>query len=171
VKNLETARAGTLADRMAGGGMTDREAAEPGRVPGTGVVPPCLAVVIGRTDDASRLCRVDAPDRVLRIWALLGNAADELRQASPPPELIARLRRQLGIITAELETSLSPALASELHRLVGPEEGTELSADELRVDYAALLAWTASLLVEVLNEIDTAAARTARAGGLRAPGG
>ena len=30
--------------------------------------PPRLAVVMDRTPDAHRLCRVDAPDRVLRIW-------------------------------------------------------------------------------------------------------
>jgi len=139
--------------------MTDAEAAGPGGQPGAEVIVPSrLAVVIGRTDDASHLCRVDAPDRVLRIWGLLGGAAVELRQASLRPEAITRLRRQLVVLTAELETSLSPALVSELHRLIGlergPEQGGELSADELRVDYATLLAWTASLLVEVLSQVD-----------------
>ena len=135
--------------------MTDAEAAGPGGQPGAEVIVPSrLAVVIGRTDDASHLCRVDAPDRVLRIWGLLGGAAVELRQASLRPEAITRLRRQLVVLTAELETSLSPALVSELHRLIGPGEGSELSADELRVDYATLLAWTASLLVEVLSQVD-----------------
>jgi hypothetical protein len=35
------------------------------------------------------------PDRVLRVWALLGNAADDSRQAARPAEVIARLGRQL----------------------------------------------------------------------------
>ena len=152
--------------------MTDREVAGSGRAPGTEVVvPPCLAVVIGPADDASHLCRVDAPDRVLRIWGLLGSASDDLRQVELRPEVITRLRRQFDAVVAELETSLSPALAGELNRLIGPGKDTELSADELRVEYATLLAWTASLLVEVLSEIDAADARTFRAAGLRAPGG
>jgi len=101
---------------------------------------------------------------VLRIWALLGNAADDLRQAALPPEVIARLGRQLDAAVAELETSLSPALAGELHRLIAPGKNGELSADELRVEYATVLAWTASLLTEVLSQIDDAAARTGRRG-------
>jgi hypothetical protein len=79
---------------------------------------PCLAVVMGRPTEASRICRVDAPDRVLRIWAMLRNADEELHQASLRPEMTARLRRQLDALTAELEKSLSPALAGELHRII-----------------------------------------------------
>ena len=150
---------------MSGGG----EAGAEGQRDAKAVVPPGLAVVVGRGDDISRLFRVDAPDRVLRVWALLGNAADDLRQASLRPEVIARLRRQLDVAVTELETSLSPALADELHRLIGPGKDAELSADELRVEYATVLAWTASLLTEVLSQIHDAAARTTRAAGLRAP--
>ena len=46
---------------------------------GQEVTAPRLAVVLGRPADASRICRVDAPSRVLRIWALLNRADDELR--------------------------------------------------------------------------------------------
>jgi proteasome activator-like protein len=142
--------------------MSDDEAAgRGGQRGGKAAVPPCLAVVVGRGDDAGQVFRVDAPDRVLRIWALLGNAADDLREASLPSEVIARLRRQLDSAVAELETSLSPALAGELHRLIGPGQNAEPSADELRVEYATVLAWTASLLTEVLSQIHDAAARTA----------
>jgi Protein of unknown function (DUF2587) len=123
-------------------------------------VPPCLAVVVGWGDDAGQVFRVDAPDRVLRVWALLGNAADDLRQAALPPEVIARLGRQLDAAVAELETSLSPALAGELHRLIDPGKNGEPSAGELRVEYATVLAWTASLLTEVLSQIDDAARTT-----------
>ena len=84
--------------------------------------------------------------------------------AALPPEVIARLGRQLDAAVAELETSLSPALAGELHRVIGPGKNGERSADELRVEYATVLAWTASLLTEVLSQIDDAAARTGRRG-------
>jgi Bacterial proteasome activator len=150
--------------------MPDGEAAGPGGQRGVeAAVPPCLAVVVGPGNGTGQVCRVDAPDRVLRVWALLGNAADDLRQANLPPEVIARRRRQLDAAVAELETSLSPALADELHRLIGPKKDAELSADELRVERATVLAWTAGLLTEVLSQIDEAAAKTVRAAGLRAP--
>jgi hypothetical protein len=118
---------------------------------------------MGRAADASRICRVDAPDRVLRVWAMLSNADGELHQASLPAEMTARLQRQLDAITAELERSLSPALAGELHRIIDRHEDTELTAGELRVEYAALLAWTISLVIGILSEIEVASARTVRA--------
>ena len=150
--------------------MTVGEAVGPGGQRGAAAtVAPCLAVVVGRGADTDQVFRVDAPDRVLRIWAMLGNAVDDLRQASLPSEVIAGLRRQLDAAVAELETSLSPALADELHRLIGPRKDAELSADELRVERATVLAWTAGLLTEVLSQIDEAAVKTIRAAGLRAP--
>jgi Bacterial proteasome activator len=128
------------------------------------VVPQRLAVIVGRAADASRVCRVEAPDRVLRIWALLSNAEDEMRQASMRPEVVARLRRQFDVLAAELERSLSPALAGELRRFIGPDEGAELSAGELRVEYATLLAWTASLVAQVLTQLEAASATIRRPG-------
>jgi Bacterial proteasome activator len=125
---------------------------------------PCLAVVMDRPTDASRICRVDAPDRVLRIWAMLRNADEELHQASQRPEMTARLRRQLDALTAELEKSLSPALAGELHRIIDWDTDTELTAGELRVEYAALLAWTIGLVIEMLTQLEAAGAKTARPG-------
>jgi hypothetical protein len=65
---------------------------------GQEVTAPRLAVVLGRPADASRICRVDAPGRVLRIWALLNHADDELHQASLPPGAAARLQRQLDAL-------------------------------------------------------------------------
>ena len=49
--------------------MGGTEPASPGGLPGALMVvtPPRLAVIMGRAADASRVCRVDAPDRVLRI--------------------------------------------------------------------------------------------------------
>ena len=128
------------------------------------VAPPRLAVVMGRSTDASQICRVDAPDRVLRIWAMLGNADGELHQASLRPEMTARLQRQLDAVTAELERSLSPALAGELHRIIDRDKDTELTAGELRVEYASLLAWTIGLVIGILTQLEAADAKIARPG-------
>ena len=76
---------------------------------------------------------------------------------------MARLQRQLDALTAELERSLSPALAGELHHLVGRKVGAELTADELRVEYASLLAWTIGLVVGILTQLEVASAKTLRA--------
>lgn len=123
--------------------------------------PLCVAVVLDRPADASR---VDAPDRVLRIWAMLRNADGELRQASLRPEMTARLQRQLDALTAELERSLSPALAGELHRIIDWDKDTELTADELGVEYATLLAWTIGLVIEILTQLEAASAKIVRPG-------
>jgi proteasome activator-like protein len=123
---------------------------------------PCLAVVMDRPTDASQVCRVDAPDRVLRIWALLSSAAGELNQANLRPEMTARLQRQLDALTAELERSLSPALASELHRIIDWDKDTELTAGELRAEYATLLAWTIGLVIEILTRLEAASANIAQ---------
>jgi len=127
--------------------------------------PPRLAVIMGRPVDASRVCRVDAPDRVLRIWAMLASANHELHQASLRPREVARLQRQLDALTAELERSLSPALTSELHCLVDRKAGAELTASELRVEYATLLSWTIGLVIGMLTELELASAKTAGAAG------
>ena len=141
--------------------MGGTEPAGPGDQPDAAVVtPPCLAVTMGRPADASRVCRVDAPDRVLRIWAMLASADGDLHQASLRPGEVARLQRQLDALTAELERSLSPALAGELHRLVGRKDDAELTADELRIEYATLLAWTIGLVIGILTEIEAASAKT-----------
>ncbi len=143
--------------------MGGTKPAVPGGQPdATVVTPPRLAVTIGRPADASRVCRVDAPDRVLRIWAMLSNANDDLHQASLRPGEVARLRRQLDALTAELERSLSPALADELRLLAGRTDDDELTADELRIEYATLLAWTIGLVIGILSEIGAASVRTAR---------
>ena len=128
------------------------------------VAPLRLAVVMDRPADASRICRVDAPDRVLRIWALLSNAHGDLHQASLRPEMRARLQRQFHALTAELERSLSPALASELAHIIDQDEDAELTADELRVEYATLLAWIVGLVIEILTQLDAAGAKVTRPG-------
>jgi hypothetical protein len=78
--------------------------------------------------------------------------------------MTARLRRQLDALTAELEKSLSPALAGELHRIIDWDRGTELTAGELRVEYAALLAWTIGLMIEIFTQLEAAGAKMGRPG-------
>jgi Protein of unknown function (DUF2587) len=144
--------------------MGGTEPAGPGDQPDAEVLMPSrLAVTMGRAADASRVCRVDAPDRVLRIWEMLATATDELHQASLRPAEVARMQRQLEAFTAELERSLSPALAGELHRLLDRKDGAEPTADELRVEYASLLAWTVGLVIGILTQLDVASAKTVRA--------
>jgi hypothetical protein len=143
--------------------MDGTEPAAPSGQP-EAVVPLSLAVVMGKAADASRICRVDAPDRVLRVWAMLSSVSGELRQASLRPEARARLQLQLGAFTAELERSLSPALAGELHRIIDRDKDTELTADELRVEYATLLAWTIGLVIGMLSQIDAASTKIGRPG-------
>ena len=137
-------------------------AGQPEGEPGAEAAAPLrVAVVLDRPADASR---VDAPDRVLRIWAMLRNANDELHQACLRPEMMARLQRQFGALSAELERSLSPALAGELHRIIDWDKDTELTAGELRVEYATLLAWTIGLVIEILTQLEAASAKIAQPG-------
>ncbi len=137
--------------------------AGPGEQPAVGVTrPPRLAVLIGGSADASRVCRVDSPDRLLRIWALLNSADDELHQVTLPPGAVARLQRQFDALVAELERSLSPALADELRHLVSRKEATDPTADELRLEYVSLLGWTGGLVIGMLSQLEVARARAIR---------
>lgn len=143
--------------------MNSTEPAERGRAPGVRVAAaPRLAVVLPGPADASHICRVDAPDRVLRIWALLNDAGNELHQVQLPPPAAARLQRQLDALTAELARSLSPALAGELHHLIPRSGAAAPTADELRVRYASLLGWTGGLVIEMLGQIEVASAKAAQ---------
>jgi len=139
--------------------------AGPSKQPGgQEVTAPRLVVVLGRSADASRICRVDAPCRVLRIWALLNRADDELHQASLPPGAAARLQRQLDALTGELERSVSPALAAELRHLISQGKAAVPTAGELRVEYASLLGWTGGLVIEMLSRIEVASEKVTRSG-------
>lgn len=145
--------------------MTSTEPAGRGGAPGVRVATtPRLAVVLRGPTDASHICRVDAPDRVLRIWTLLNGADDDLHQVKLPPAALARLQRQLDALTAELDRSLSPALAGELHDVISGTDAAAPTADELRVRYASLLGWTGGLVIEMLSQIETASVKTARDG-------
>ena len=139
--------------------MASTEPAGPGGQPDS--TAPRLVVVLARDGGESRVCRVDAPDRVLRIWALLYNASEELRQVDLPAGAAERLERQLGAFTAELERSVSPALGRELHELFPPLEASAATAREVRIEYAGLLGWAGSLVIGILSQVQAAAARAA----------
>jgi len=141
-------------------GIAETAPAWPGERPGArAATAPRLGVLLSRPTDIGHICRVDAPDRVLRIWALLNIADDELHQVKLPPAAAARLQRQFDAVTAELERSVSPALACELHRLIGHKQAAAPTADELRVEYAGPLGWTGSLVIGMLSQIEAAARR------------
>ncbi len=139
--------------------MASTEPAGPGGQPDS--TAPRLVVVLARDGGESRVCRVDAPHRVLRIWALLNNASEELRQVDLPAGAAERLERQLGAFTAELERSVSPALGRELHELFPPRAASAATARELRIEYAGLLGWAGGLVMGILSQVQAAAARAA----------
>ena len=104
---------------------------------------------------AGKAYRVEAPDRVLRMFGMLIAARDELDLATVPPEGRARVQRLLEVASAELERSVSLALAGELHDLVRRGEGVPGTA-ELRVEYASLLGWASGLVVAMLDQLAAA---------------
>ena len=93
---------------------------------------------------------------MLRIWALLNAADDDLHQAMLPPRAASRLQRQLEAATTELKRSVSPALASELRHLIR-QVGATPTAPELRIEYASLLGWASGLVLEILSQLEAAA--------------
>jgi hypothetical protein len=117
-----------------------------------------LAVVLGGPPGAPDACRVEAADRVMRVWALLNATNSELHQVRLPAEAVGRLQRQLEAITAELEGAVSGELAGELDRLVRRRESSPATVGELRIEYASLLGWAGGLVVGMLSELELASA-------------
>jgi hypothetical protein len=120
-----------------------------------------LAIIVDGRSGSGCAGRVEAPDRVLRMWSLLKAADEELHHVTGPGEA-ARLQQQLEAVTAELQRSVSPTLASELRRLTGHSGTVPVTLPELRVDYASVLGWTGGLVIAMLSELATAAVTPAR---------
>jgi hypothetical protein len=116
---------------------------------------PRVVVALGRPDRDGRKYWVESPDRVLRMLALLTEATDELRLVSLPPQSLFRLRRLRNAVSAEVERSVSPALADELHHLLAGG-GTEPDGAELRVELVALLGWISGLAIGMLSQLENA---------------
>jgi len=122
---------------------------------------PRLVVALDRPGTDHPACYVGAPARVLRMWAVLNAANDELHQAAPAPAVLPHLQRSLQVIRTELERSVSAPLADELCHLI-PPQATSPSADELRIECAGLLGWTGGLAVGILEQVEAAAVASAR---------
>lgn len=116
---------------------------------------PRFAVAIGRPGVPGGACQVESPDRLLRMLALLTEADAELRRADLPPQSLARVQRQLAAVSAEIERSVSPALADELHRLLG-HRTAEPGPREVRIEYVALLGWVSGLVIGMLSQLEAA---------------
>jgi Protein of unknown function (DUF2587) len=122
-----------------------------------------VAIVLDGPSAPCRACRVEEPARVLRMWALLSTASEELRAVALSPGAAPRLWSQLEVITTELERSVSPPLATELRHLVGGGGTTAPTLAELRVAYAGVLGWTTGLVIAMLSQLEAARASHARA--------
>jgi Protein of unknown function (DUF2587) len=116
---------------------------------------PRVAVTVGATDPQGAAYQVESPDRLLRMLALLTEADDELREVNLPPQALARIQRQLAAVSAEIERSVSPALADELHRLLG-HQSAEPGPREVRIEYVALLGWVSGLVIGMLSQLEAA---------------
>ena len=141
-------------------GATHREAGQ-----AESAAAPRFAVTIGRPGPPGTTCQVEAPDRLLRMLALLTEADDELRQVDMPPESLARVQRQLAAVSAEIERSVSPALADELHRLLG-HQAVGPGPREMRIEYVALLGWVSGLVIGMLSQLEAARTDQQQADGL-----
>lgn len=133
-----------------------RPAGDAAKVPEARVV-----VVLKRSSGERGEDRVEAPDRVLRLWAMLNTANDDIHLAAVPPESVRHLQHVLDEVNAELERSVSPSLADEWHRLVPHREVTGLA--ELRIEYVSLLGWVDGLVIQILTQLEAASTRQAYA--------
>jgi proteasome activator-like protein len=116
-------------------------------------VPSRPVVVLGGPAGSPCACRVEEPDRLLRVWGMLSAGSEELHKVTLPPRAVARLQEQLKTATAELEQSVSPALAGELDDLTRHNGTVPATLSELRVEYASLLGWTSGLVIAMLGQL------------------
>lgn len=135
---------------------------------GTAAAPvPRIAIVLGKpAADRGRdrgADRVDRPDRVLRLWAMLTAANDEIQATTVPPRAVRHLQQVLDDARAELERALSPALVDEMHRVL-PCGGTPAGLAELRIEYVSMVGWLGCLVIEMLAELGAASVRQRQPG-------
>jgi len=137
--------------------MGETEATTRGRQAGKNAAWPTrrFVVVIGRSADDASACRVEEPDRLLRIWSLLEATYEQSDWARLPPEGAPGLQRQLYAIRRELEETVSPALVAELQRILPPRDAPP-SVGALRIECALLLSWAGSLMLEILRALAVA---------------
>jgi len=109
-----------------------------------------FVVIVGERGDIGSAFRIEDPARLLRVWALLQATSEQLNGATLPPEGIPDLQRQLQVIRREVEQAVSPPVAAELQRIMPSQDGAP-SAGALRIEYAVLLSWVGSLVLQMLG--------------------
>jgi len=124
-------------------------------------VPARFVVIVGKPAGDGSACRIEAPDRLLRVWSLLQATYEQSDWAALPPESVPGLQRQLKAIRRELEQAVSPPLTAELRRILPPQD-TAPSVGALRIECAVLLSWSGSLMVELLRALAVANERHPR---------
>jgi hypothetical protein len=120
-----------------------------------------LVVVVAQPPDGGSACRIEDPERLLRVWSLLQATVELLDWAALPPQDLPGLQRQSRAIRRELERAVSASLAAELQRIV-PSQDEPPSVGALRIEYAALLSWSGSLVVQMLRSLAAAHERLSR---------
>lgn len=120
-----------------------------------------FVVIVGEPGDGGSACRIEEPDRLLRVWSLLQATCEQLDSATLRPQAIPGLQRQLQAIRRELDRAVSPPLAAELGRIL-PAHETAPSAGALRIECAVLLGWVGSLVVQMLTSCAAAYERLRR---------
>jgi len=120
-----------------------------------------FVVLLGKPADEGSACRIEQPDRLVRAWSLLQAAYEQLDWDALPPQGVAGLQRQFQAIRRELETAVSPPLAAELRRILRSPDAAP-SVGTLRIEYAVLLSWSGSLMVEMLRALAVADERLPR---------
>lgn len=121
--------------------------------------PPRVVIEVGRSARSGEPYRVEAPDRILRIFGLLSEARSELDLTAIPPQTRERLQRMLDAVSVEIERSVSPPLAREFHTLIRCGRAADGTA-ALRIEYASLLGWASGLVVAMLDQLSDAYAKT-----------
>jgi len=128
-----------------------------GRQPGndSAALPGRLIVIVGKPAGDGSADRIEKPDRLLRVWSLLEATYEQVDWAALPSEAVPGLQRQFQVIHRELERAVSPSLAAELRRIL-PSGAAGPGIGALRIEYAVLLSWSGSLMVEMLRALAAA---------------
>jgi hypothetical protein len=118
-----------------------------------------VVIVGGPSDGGSAAYRIEDPARLLRVYSQLQATFEQLKGATLPPEGMPGLQRQLEVIRRETDRAVSPALVAELRRIL-PSHDPAPSAGALRIEFAVLVSWVASLIMQMLAAIAAARERS-----------
>jgi hypothetical protein len=121
-----------------------------------------FVVIVGEPADGGSAFRVEDPDRLLRIWAMLEATLGQLEGVTLPPEGMPALHRQLQVIRHEFEQAVSPPVAAELARILPPRDAAP-GPGVLRIECAALASWIGGLVTRMLAVLVNAGDQSDRA--------